>query len=345
MIVDIPFVYRIRHVPKGHRKPVWASVLDRMPVQIEEIDEKDAPLAFRSPRAPGFGEHPHPLIHLAPGGRLLAPLYGTAVGSPDNAAVTATRGTVAAVVRLPVDRRNPFADLQNGGHAQGFEATPGIEAFAGSREMLESDRDERIARISRRAAEFCFVGDTLCLPTDEPVWHAIAGDGFAAVVLRRHPMPPERMWPGAAAYRADRFEAALAHARRMATARGIDPASVRTDDALTILVPEAVRFDDEAHALAEAAREGVKWRLKEGHPELDAQMAQFDLAIAAGRGNEDTARAVEELVAWLDETGLGEHAERLREFVERREALPQTAARREADLDLALEQLSRAEPK
>jgi hypothetical protein len=74
-------------------------------------------------------------------------------------------------------------------------------------------------------------------------------------------------------------------------------------------------------------------------------MEQFELALAAGRGNENTAKAVEDLIVWLEEAGLGVHADRLREFVKRREALPQTAARHAADLDAALGRLAGTELK
>lgn len=337
MIVEIPFTYRIRHIPKGKRKPVYEDVLDTVPVLIEEFSEADAPLAFRAPKAPGFGEHPHPHIHLA-GDRLVAPLYGTSVGAPDNESVTATKSTVKDVVRLPAGRRspfNPFEAVQKLGNTfDPMARNPSVPAMSN---VLESNRDARLAEIQRYVVDFCFVGDTLCHRTGEPVWHAICGDRFAAVVLRRHPLPDaERAYPGAARYRADRLDAALAHAGRKARAAGLDPSSVTVEGNLDILMPEAISFDDEGYALVEAAREGLNWRLKEGAHDLDVQMAEFDLALAAGCGNEKTAQAIESLIAWLENAGLGDHLDKLREFVERRETLPSTIARRTAEIDEAL---------
>lgn len=336
MIIVVPFVYRMQHVPKGRRKPVWTDVLDVAPVMIEEFSEAEAKLAFAAPRAPGFGQHPSPEIHISPRG-LVAPLYGTTVGGQDNASVTATKATIAHVLHLPVDRRNPFADVQKGRNAMAFLTTKDRAAFASSRRIVEEDRAARIAEITRYAAGFCFVGDTLCRDAPEPVWHVIVDDRFASVVRRRHPMPPnEIVWPGAALYRADRLDAAVAHARRKAVAAGLDPDAVTVDGAIEVMTPEAVSFDDENYALIEAAREGVKWRLKEGHHELDGPMAEFDLALATGRGNESTAKAIEDLIGWLEDEELGDHAGPFREFVERRAGLPQTAIRRAIEIDEAL---------
>lgn len=336
MIIEIPFLYRMQHVPKGKRKPVWADVLDVAPVVIEEFSEAEAPLAFAVSRAPGFGHHPPAEIHMSPRG-LVAPLYGTSVGGQDNDSVTATKSTIARIVQLPVDRRNPFSGVQKGGHVMAFLATKDRGAFGESRKIMVDGQAARIAEITRYAAGFCFVGDTLCRDAPEPVWHAIAGENFASVVRRRHPLPANEItWPGAAVYRADRLDAAVAHARRMAIAAGLDPNTVTVDGEIEVKTPAAVAFDDENYALIEAASEGIKWRPKEGCHDLDGPMAEFDLALATGRGNENTAKAIEDLIGWLEDEDLGEHAGRLREFVERRESLPQTAARRAIEIDVAL---------
>lgn len=337
MIVEIPFLYRILHTPEGKRKPTHSDVLDAVPVLIEEFSETEAPLAFRAPKAPGFGDQPHPYVHLA-GDRLVAPLFGTSVGAPDNASVAATRSTIKDVVRLPAGRRspfNPFEAVQKIGNAFDAMTAKDLSAFSGSK-ISEDDRDARIAEIQCYAADFCFVGDTLCRRAGEPVWHAICGDSFAAVVLRHHPMPDDRVYPGAARYRADRLDAALAHAGRKARAVGLDPSLATVEGSLEVLIPEAISFDDEGYALVEAAREGLLWRLKDGAHELDQQMTEFDLALAAGCGNEKTAKAVESLIAWLENEGIEDHIDKLREVVERRQLLPETIARRTAEIDEAL---------
>ncbi len=338
MILEIPFRYRLEYLPPRKRRPVTEYAPDAVHVEIAEFSPAEAPLAFACPGSAAFGEHPAAEIRLA-GGALVAPVYATSVGGAeeDNARVWATKDTLAALIRRPAESRNPFSHVQNGGDRQGLETAP---QAAGRSRHISDDRAMRIAEIQREAARWVFVGGAMCRRADEPVWWVISRDRgdrkFAAVVARRHPGDPERMWPGAAVYRADRLDAALAHARRRAAAMDIDPASVSVDGSIEVALASAVRFDDEGHALLEAAKEAAAtWRPREG-AHLAAEMAAFDLAIAAGRANEDTARAVESLVAWLDDNGLGEHAGALRELVERREALPETAVRRAADVDAAL---------
>jgi hypothetical protein len=338
VIVEIPFRYRLEHLPPRKRRPVVEYVPDVVHVQIDEFSPEEAPLAFASPGSAGFDELPAAEIRLA-GGVLVAPVYATSVGlaEEDNARVWATRDTLAALVRTPAERRNPFVGLQNGGDRQGSGTAPDT----GRSTRISADREACVAAIQRAAAGWVFVGGAMCRRRiGEPVWHVISRDRgdrkFVAVVARRHPGDPDRRWPGAAIYRADRLDAALAHARRRAAAIGVEPDSVSVDGRIEVAMGSAVRFDDEDFALVEAAREAAAtWRPVEG-AHLAAEMAAFDLAIAEGRGNEDTARAVESLVAWLDDNGLGEFAGSLRELVERREGLPETAARRAADADAAL---------
>jgi hypothetical protein len=315
MILNAHFSYRMGHVPPRKRKTVWSDVSDAVPVSINEFSSEQAPIALTVTSGDGRDGAVRRDLMMA-GGRL--------------------------VERVGVGGGPGGAELRYGRNNQKFvlkDATqglpPGAAAFSGSK-VVEDSRDEHVAEIFKVASDCCVVDGALCQVVDEPVWHVISNERFAAVVLRHHPMPSGETYPGAAIYRIDRREAAVAHAVRRAVAVGVAPSDVTVTGEVSILRPEALRFDDEGYSLVEAAREAVMWRQSEDRHDLDGQMAEFDLALATGRGTEGTAKALDDLLEWLSDEGLVGCAEKLVELAERRKDIPETAMRRQAEIDAAI---------
>lgn len=311
MIIDVPFVYRATVVPLGKRKSTARTFKDVVPVFVEDLTAEEAKLAFRCGPPPHFHvEKPAAEIFLT-GDRLIAPIpYNYLYQAGDERIPTKSNlpGRIAACA----SEDNPFhADQdrhRNWAAAQTFVA-------AEWRKLEQDDRESRISAIKRSAADWAFVGETMCHTSPEPVWHVAPSPSNRQmlILLRRSDMEADRMLPDVAVFRADRLDAAKAFAERRAVRLGFDQ-PVYLEDEVEVVIPAAVRFDDASWAARKAASEGLKWRLKEGHHELDGAMAEFDRVMRGGASGRGLGVALSTVIGHLHKHGLGHMAGDLEDY-------------------------------
>lgn len=289
MIIDVPFVYRATVVPLGKRKSTARAFRDVVPVFVEDLAVEHAALAFRCGPPPHFHVEKPPAEIFLTGDRLIAPIacnYLYQAGDERIPTKTNLPGRIATCA--PED--NPFhADQdrhRNWAAARSFVASEW-------RKLEGDDRESRICAIKRSAADWAFVGETMCHTASEPVWHVAPSpaNNQMLLLLRKADMQPERMLPDVAVFRVDRLEAAKAFAQKRSERLGFER-PVHVDGEVEVLIPAAVRFNDTAWAASKAASEGLKWRLKEGHHELDGPIAELDRVMRGGESGAEFGEAL-----------------------------------------------------
>ena len=170
MILDVPFVYRLKAVPVGKRKPVDVYCRDKIPVFVQDLEPENAPVAFRC------GPRPHTHVDQPPGeifmtaDRLIAPIpYNYLYAADDER--TPTKSNIAVRVAACTKEDNPFHSDQDphGAWCTAREFTAGDW-----RKVMGDNREARVVEISQAAAAWAFVGETMCRSAVEPVWHVVA---------------------------------------------------------------------------------------------------------------------------------------------------------------------------
>lgn len=312
MILDVPFVYAATVVQNGKRRPMPATFRDCVPVTVDEFAAADVGVAFRY-RCPG-GEAGQ--IYFHPDRGLIEPLIKTRRQfSPgaEELAGRADRSNIGQRVDAAVREwtANPFFTVQDPHNSLRAARLFNPHEW---RQVIEEDREVRVAQIRRRAAELAFVGEEICALASEPVWHVASSPARdrMLILLRRAGEAADRMLPGTVIFRADRFDDAKAFAEHRGGRLGMrEPALI--DGEIEVLAPEAMSFDGQAWNLCRAAAEAVQWRLRD-NPALDGAMAEFDRVLGTGFTTPGTGEAIEQTLAYLRQQGLEEFAGDLEDY-------------------------------
>ena len=311
MIIDVPFVYRGTVVPLGKRKSTARAFKDVVPVFVEDLTIEQAKLAFRCGPPPHFHVEKPPAEIFLTADRLIAPIAYNYLYQAGDERVP-TKSNLPGRVAVCTSEDNPFHADQDR-HRNWAAAQPFVAAEW--RKLEHDDRESRMSSIKRSAADWAFVGETMCHTAAEPVWHVAPSPSNRQmlILLRRSDMEADRMLPDVAIFRVDRLDAAKAFAERRTARLGFEQ-PVHHEGEVEVLIPAAVRFDDAAWAARKAASEGLKWHLKEGHHELDGAMAEFDRVMRGGAVGPGLGEALSAVSGHLQGHGLGHLAGDLEDY-------------------------------
>jgi hypothetical protein len=278
---DVLFVHEASVLHKRQRKPRPVILAERAEVTIPHVSIGAAPVALRYPDPMARDGKLRELRWT--GDRLV-----TAVEDADGGPVT-----LDLARQLAARGDGPFRGALDWQHRA---ARPTDDpSLAEARIVDMPNREWSLAVVRARAERLVLVDGILHVAAEEPVYLVHHSPWAPAVHIMVTTAADAMHRKAAAAFRADRLQAAIAHARRPVPG-GLASERAVFHSAIEVLRPEALRFDDRAVAVRRIAAELLDCvagdLAQAGLPAMAAYVALRDLCRGQDGGSDELAATV-----------------------------------------------------